>query len=135
MSSSFIRVPYRVEDPYSGVFNRARVVLCSNRAVLKCTLHSTPMATSTFSQPPAFDFAHPDRYRRWKEPFQRYREATGLDKKEGPIQISTLVYSMGDRAEDILSSFTLSDKLRQEQIRCRAGTVRETLHEETKCNI
>ena len=33
MSSSFIRVPYRVEDPYSGVFNRARVVLCCVRIV------------------------------------------------------------------------------------------------------
>ena len=66
------------------------------------------MATPTFPPPTAFDFARPEEWPRWKKRFLRYREATGLDKKDGSIQISTLVYSMGDKAEDILSTMTLT---------------------------
>ena len=67
------------------------------------------MGMSTFPLSPPFEFSRPEEWVRWKKRLQRYREATGLDKKDGPIQISTLVYSMGDREEDILSSFSLSE--------------------------
>ena len=66
------------------------------------------MATATFPPPAAFDFAQPQEWPRWKKRFMRYRETTALDKKEDEIQISTLIYAMGDKAEDILGTITLT---------------------------
>ena len=40
--------------------------------------------------------------------FERFRQASGLVKEEEESQINTLIYAMGDQAEDILSSFKLS---------------------------
>jgi len=37
-----------------------------------------------------------------------FRQATGLASKPDKMQINTLIYSMGDKAEDILKSFALS---------------------------
>ena len=37
-----------------------------------------------------------------------FRKASGLDAKDEEAQINTLVYSMGDEADDILRSFKLS---------------------------
>ena len=66
------------------------------------------MANSTFPLPTPFDFTHPEDWVRWIKRFERYREATGLDKKEGPTQVSTLVYAMGEKAEDVLTLLALS---------------------------
>ena len=46
----------------------------------------------------------------WLRRFERFRQATGLSSKSEETQINTLIYSMGDKAEDILQSFTLSDE-------------------------
>ncbi len=40
----------------------------------------------------------------------RYRTATKLDKEEGPVQVSTLVYALGKEAERFLSSFTYNEE-------------------------
>ncbi|KAJ8888839.1 hypothetical protein PR048_008333 [Dryococelus australis] len=42
--------------------------------------------------------------------FQRYRLLSGLEKKNGEMQVSTLVYVMGAEAEEILNSFHLSEE-------------------------
>ena len=34
--------------------------------------------------------------------------ASGLSEKDETVQVNTLLYSMGDEADDILHSFTLS---------------------------
>ena len=51
--------------------------------------------------------------------FERFRCASGLDKKSQEIQVNTLVYSMGDEADDILSSFHLSseDKVKYDVVK------------------
>ena len=40
--------------------------------------------------------------------FERFRNATDLDEKSEQKQVSSLVYSMGKEAEDILRSFQLT---------------------------
>jgi len=40
--------------------------------------------------------------------FERFRQASGLVKEEEESQINTLIYTMGDQADDILNSFKLS---------------------------
>ena len=51
----------------------------------------------------------PEEWPRWIRRFERLREASDLESKSAAIQVSTLVYSMGDKAEDLLHSFALSE--------------------------
>ena len=57
-----------------------------------------------------FNFAKPDEWPRWIRRFERFKQASGLSDKKEEVQVSTLVYSLGDQAEDILLSFKLSDE-------------------------
>jgi predicted aspartyl protease len=60
--------------------------------------------------PEAFDYCA-DKWTGWKKRFQRFRIASDLANKSDERQISTLVYCMGgERAEDILSSFNLTNE-------------------------
>jgi len=43
---------------------------------------------------------------KWIRRFERYRIATGLEKKPHPEQVSTLLYAMGECADDILATFS-----------------------------
>ena len=56
-----------------------------------------------------FDFAKPEEWPRWIRRFKRFRQASELTNKTQEAQISTLVYSLGDKAENILSSFNLKE--------------------------
>ena len=67
--------------------------------------------TATIQPPESFDFKKPESWARWIRRFERFRPATSLNRKEGAVQVSTLVYEMGGDAEDILQSF--STKLRK----------------------
>ena len=37
--------------------------------------------------------------------FERFRKATGIDKQTGETQANTLIYTMGEQADDIFISF------------------------------
>ena len=66
------------------------------------------MSTSyQFAPPESFKFSLPEEWSRWIRRFERFREATGLDEKPESTQVSTLMYVMGDEAEDIILSFNL----------------------------
>ena len=54
-----------------------------------------------------FDFAKPEEWSRWIRRFERFRQASDLASKTEEVQVSTLVYSLGDKAEDILTLFNL----------------------------
>ena len=69
---------------------------------------ATP-ATVSLSPPDKLDFSLPDDWPQWMKHFERYRVASGLAEREGAIQVSALVYTMGTEAEDVLASFALSD--------------------------
>ena len=64
-----------------------------------------------FPSPSPFNFAHPEDWPRCMvKRFDRFRHASVLKDKPVAVQVSTLTYSMGDRAEDILTSMSLSEE-------------------------
>ena len=67
------------------------------------------MAAFRVSPPEAFDFSKPDSWPRWIRRFEHFRQASGLETKGQESQVNTLIYTMGDKADDILSSFGLSE--------------------------
>ena len=65
-------------------------------------------ATFQVAAPEPFNFSRPEEWEKWVRRFERFRKAAGLDKKGEETLVNTLIYSMGDEADDILRSFTLS---------------------------
>ena len=55
-----------------------------------------------------FNFAKPEEWLWWIRHFERFRQASDLASKSQEVQISTFVYSMGDKAKDLLESFNLA---------------------------
>ena len=70
------------------------------------------MASFNVAPPEKFSFK-PEEWPKWIRRFERFRVASELNEKPENTQISTLIYSMGDEADDILSSFTMSDDDRE----------------------
>ena len=68
------------------------------------------MATFQVSPPEVFDFSKPDSWPKWIRRFERFRQASGLQGKAEESQLNTLIYTMGDKADDLLSSFGLSNE-------------------------
>ena len=48
---------------------------------------------------------------KWLKRFERYRVASGLKNKPNADQVSILLYSMGDCADDILSTLTVNEEI------------------------
>ena len=78
------------------------------------TLHggSGDAMAATFQVPPPepFDFTRPEGWEKWFRRFERFRTASGLVAKGEEVQVNTLIYAMGEEAEDILRSFALSEE-------------------------
>ena len=66
------------------------------------------MADYRVKPPDEFDFKTPAGWLRWKERFERFRLVTKMEEDEELHQINSLVYHMGQEAEDILKTFNLS---------------------------
>ena len=71
-------------------------------------MHMAGTATYHVSPPEPFNFSHPEEWPKWSRRFERFRKASSLDSKDEEVQVNTLLYSMGDEADDILRSFKLS---------------------------
>ena len=73
------------------------------------------MCAAYHAQPPeSFTFSRPEEWPNWARYFERFRSASGLSTKGEVVQVNTLLYSMGDEADDILRSFKLSsDELKK----------------------
>lgn len=69
------------------------------------------MASFHVSTPENFTFK-PEDWERWIRRFERFRIASKLDKENAAAQVNTLIYSMGDEADDILASLKLTDEER-----------------------
>ena len=67
------------------------------------------MASYQMPPPKNFNFSKLEEWLKWFWRFQQFRQASGLNDKSSENQVNTLVYTMGDVADDILSSFDLSD--------------------------
>ena len=60
-------------------------------------------------QPPApFNFNQPEEWPRWKSRFEQFRLASGLSAAEDEQQVSTLLYCLGEQAEEVLWSANTS---------------------------
>lgn len=62
-----------------------------------------------FNPPESLDFSRPSGWPEWKERFSRYRLATKMNKDDGEVQVSALIYTMGREAEKIFKSFTFEN--------------------------
>ena len=67
------------------------------------------MATFQVAPPERFDFSRPNEWAKWIRRFDRFRCASSLAEKAEESQVHTLIYSMGDAADDILTSFEVSE--------------------------
>ena len=67
------------------------------------------MASIRLETPEPFDFKNPDGWARWKSRFEQFRQASGLSKESEIRQVSTLLYCMGQDADNVLTSTNISD--------------------------
>ena len=72
------------------------------------------MAGIRLQPPEPFNFRNPDDWQRWKRRFQQFREASGLDESAETKQVSTLLYSLGEEAEAVLTLTNATDVERKE---------------------
>lgn len=72
------------------------------------------MALLQLKPPDPFNFDSPDEWPRWKRRFQQFRDASGLAGEAELKQVNTLLYCMGETAEDVLNSTNPTDAERKE---------------------
>ena len=65
--------------------------------------------TVQLKPPSPFPFHRPDEWQRWRRRFEQFRVASGLSAESQQRQVSTLLYTMGEEAEDTLMSTKISD--------------------------
>ena len=70
------------------------------------------MASFQEQPPEKFSFK-PEEWPKWIRRFERFRLASGLCKEDEESQVNALIYSMGDEADDILQSFSLTEANRK----------------------
>lgn len=63
----------------------------------------------SFTPPQTFDFSKPEQWERWLKRFERFRCASGLDSQSEERQVTTLIYCLGEEAEDIVTASRLTD--------------------------
>ena len=72
------------------------------------------MATIQLQTPQPFDFSRPDEWSRWKRRFEQFRYASGLSQESGQRQVSTLLYCLGQDADDVLRSTNIAEDKRKD---------------------
>ena len=70
--------------------------------------HMAASATYLITPPEQFNFSRPEGWPKWVRQFLRFQKASGLKEKDEEVQVNTLIYALGDDANDILCSFRLS---------------------------
>ena len=74
------------------------------------------MASIRLQPPSPFDFKNPDAWPRWKRRFEQFRQASGLASEDDEKQTSTLLYCMGEDAEETLLSTKILEADRKKVI-------------------
>ena len=68
-------------------------------------ISQTMTTTAVQLQPPEpFDFRNPTQWSHWKRRFEQYQVASGLATASQLCQVTTLLYCLGDEANDILAT-------------------------------
>ena len=102
---------------------------------------ATVVATYQVSPPEQFNFNHPEEWPKWVRRFERFCIASGLVEKPEEAQVNTLIYTMGDAADDILRSFRLSeaDSKKYDTVKSKFYLhfikMRNVIHERAKFNL
>ena len=65
--------------------------------------------TVQLKPPSPFPFNRPDEWQKWRRRFEQFRETSGLSTESQQRQISTLLYTMGEEAEDTLMLTKITD--------------------------
>lgn len=78
---------------------------------LPAEIQTHTMATTAvqISPPDSFDFSNSANWPKWIRRFERFRMASGLIDKPDEYQVNSLLYTLGDTADDILSVLPLSE--------------------------
>lgn len=69
---------------------------------------ATSSATFSIQPPEPFDFSKPHEWTKWIRRFERFRQASNLASSSDENQVNTLMYCMGDEADDVLKGLKLS---------------------------
>ena len=64
--------------------------------------------------PEAFNFKKPDEWLKWHRRFEQYEIASGLSAESRVRQVGTLLYCMGEEAEDVLTSTNITTEERKD---------------------
>ena len=67
------------------------------------------VANMQLKPPDSFDFKQPDGWTKWKKRFERFRVASGLADESELKQVNTLLYCLGEEAEDVLTSTNITE--------------------------
>ena len=67
------------------------------------------MTAINLKPPAAFDFSKPDEWPKWRKRFQQFRSASGLEGEAESRQVDTLLYCLGEEADCILTSTSISE--------------------------
>ena len=67
------------------------------------------MANVRLQPPDSFDFRNPDKWPKWKRRFEQFQSASGLAAEGEPRQVSTILYCLGEDADDVLTSTSISE--------------------------
>ena len=90
------------------------------------------MATAVQITPPdPFDFSSPAEWPWWIRRFERFRIATALDEKEDEYQVNSLLYAMGDAADDVLAVLPWTDEDNKRNVRQSKQHLNSTTSEST----
>ena len=65
--------------------------------------------TTLFSIQPPFDFSKSHKWTKWICTFERFCRASNLAASSKDSRVNTLIYCMGDEADDVLRGLKLSD--------------------------
>lgn len=87
---------------------------------LPANANALPSATFSIQPPEAFNFSKPQDWERWICRFERFRLASNLHLSTEANQMNTLIYCMGDEADDVLCGHDLTDTQRQQYTSVKA---------------
>ena len=79
---------------------------------------ASTMAAMTLTPPATFCFKKTEEWPKWKRRFEQYRLASGLSVTSEERQVSTLLYCLGEDAEDVLDTtrITSEDKKKYSKV-------------------
>lgn len=73
----------------------------------------------SISPPEHFDFSDFGSWPNWIRRYERFRVAAGIGERSQEYQVNSLIYTMGDKADDILSTLALSEEDRKKYDRVK----------------